>query len=109
LGRTLCPSTASFTNTFAGRAEGSKPMLKRIRQIEATVEDLFLRVWVYSDAAVHAREEGNVFVEYGLVIAVVALIALTAGRALGIEIRNTFVAATCFLRPGNTGCSGFGQ
>lgn len=84
-------------------------MLSGIRVAAAVVNAWLLLGWLRASSHMRERSQGNAFVEYGLLIAVVALIALTAGRALGFQLRDTLVAVTCFLGPSNSGCSGFGS
>ncbi|MFQ5947581.1 MAG: Flp family type IVb pilin [Acidimicrobiia bacterium] len=46
------------------------------------------------------REEGATMVEYGLMVALIAVVALLAVTALGISVRDIFQTVSGALTPG---------
>ncbi len=49
------------------------------------------------------RDDGATMVEYGLMVALIAIVALVAVTALGVSVRNIFCGIDGFL--GGAGCA----
>ena len=58
--------------------------------IISTEEILIMKTITQSVRRVFAREEGATMVEYGLMVALIAVVCLLAVTALGVNIRGVF-------------------
>jgi pilus assembly protein Flp/PilA len=79
--------------------------------------NIAMEVWVVVDrwltklkAALHADERGQGMVEYGLILALVSVVALAILYTLGSNIRETYkMISDCITAPAVDNCPIFGQ
>ena len=92
----MCPASepptvrlAASSDVRGWRSRARRSAKQNLREDFIVITDAINRVFVWAQVAAK-REEGQAMVEYGLIVALIAVVAVTAVALIGTKVTGTF-------------------